>query len=311
MGAFREDNDAVHPPGISQCSTLQNQIENIRSTDDDLRKISEQEGSTPWHTNHMSTSIGSGLESLQNGLHVKSSNAQGTSFSPLLGRLRDSLRGACVSQSRYNTGIYIPEDKQHEILTEFNVYETLKLAGVASHEENLRTLVNQVLPTGLGLGSAEAIESRSRQKLFAILIMLGVPEIIGTFIRKDIWDTHLPLHRNLAKNRWECCDDINGNKVLKVVHFMDHTRDPHSYLEDLFEKYQWYMIAPVFDLGGPELIHYSLLKNTPLPFIDSLDSEEPARGGFGEVRRVRIHRAHHNLNVRDFILYRSPPEPSG
>ncbi|KAI0964733.1 kinase-like domain-containing protein [Xylaria arbuscula] len=304
MGIFLEDSDIGPLPEISQCSTLQTGTKDIRFTDDDVSKISGRESLMPWHTNHTSMSIRSSLELMQNVTNTEPSNSHGTSFLPPVERLRESLRGACVSQDRYNTRMYIPEDKQSEIITEYNVSATLKHATVTSHGEGLQSLVDQVIPPDLAPGSAQAIESRSRQKLFAILIMLGVPEKIHTFIRDNIWDSHLPLHRNLVEKRWECYDNVNGDKVLKIARFMDHIRDPHSHLEDLledlFEKYQWYMIAPVFDLSGPELMHYSLLKNTPLPFIeDRPGGEHPVRGGFGEVRRVRIHPAHHTLRSEE------------
>ncbi len=142
------------------------------------------------------------------------------------------------------------------------------------------------------------LTSSSRRKLFAILVMMGKHEKIVSFIQEGICDRHLPLQRNPDNCEWGYFETLGVDQVFKVVKcFKDGSW--RRYEIDLVDKYQWYFLSPVFQFNCPELIHYSLNKSIPLPFIaDISDEGSPFIGGFSDVRRVKIHPAHHDLKVR-------------
>ncbi|KAK9776856.1 putative Protein kinase domain-containing protein [Seiridium cardinale] len=140
--------------------------------------------------------------------------------------------------------------------------------------------------------------STSRRKLFAILIMLGIPDRIGLFIKENIWDIHLPFQKNSVTREWESHGPGGTMEPLVVPCFNDDAWQ--TPLADLFDTYQWYMLAPVFDMRHETMMHYLLHENTPLPFIKhSLNEAVVINGGFGEVRKVMIHPAHHNLQSKN------------
>ncbi|KAI0184908.1 kinase-like domain-containing protein [Xylaria flabelliformis] len=249
--------------------------------------------------------IGSGLGQIQINTspqlsiwHSISGNSSQDQLTPSpLKELQASLRKARMEEPKRYNRKYIPVDKQYELITRHIISEILSTMVVPIDGDDLKSVVDQILPYDSCSDPATALtRSPSRRRLFAILVMLGVPDKILSFIKENIWDNHLPFQRNPDTQRWECHDTIESNKLFEVACSEDDVWDPQ--LKDFFEVYQWYMIAPVFDMGGPELMHYTLHSNTPLPFIESdLGDEEPVNGGFGEVRRVHIHPSHHNSNA--------------
>ncbi|KAI1747487.1 kinase-like domain-containing protein [Xylaria castorea] len=295
------------PSGISQCSTAQGEAEESPLADRNASKWPEPELLTPLPASHVLKGIGSGLDSIRIStspepsirLSISGNSSQDQLVLSSLKKLQASLRSACLEEpTRYNRK-YIPVDKQCELITRDSVSEILITVGIPLNGDDLKSVVNQILPRYSCSGpTITPTRSPSRRKLFAILVMLGVPDKIFLFILEEIWDSHLPFQRNPDTQRWERHDTVDSDKLLEVACSKDDIWDPQ--LKDLFEVYQWYLTSPIFDMGGPELMHYSLHKNTPLPFIgDNPSDEQPVNGGFGEVRKVQIYPAHHTLTSKD------------
>jgi hypothetical protein len=140
----------------------------------------------------------------------------------------------------------------------------------------------------------------SRRRLFAILIMVGKAESICDFVSECIFDRHLPFtvdpeHKIM---KMTCKKGLELDDVCAFSSWSD--RDV-----DLFDLYQWQLLAPYFALSSkdkPKIHTYTLEGMRPLPFVvdPTLKEDEDsglAVGGFGEVRRVMIHKGHTNWPV--------------
>ena len=122
--------------------------------------------------------------------------------------------------------------------------------------------------------------------------MIKAPEKIVHFIQEGIWDDHLPFLENSNTGKLEYCDVYNTKRMLSVGSF-EISVWKHWQIE-LFDKYQWYFLSPVFEFDKAEMVHYSLDTRIKVPFIENERGEQTTiYGGFGEVRKVKIHHAHH------------------
>lgn len=196
---------------------------------------------------------------------------------------------------------FIPADKQHEIITVESISEILNETALRLDGEDIGSIVEEILPSGPDSNSATAqTASRSRRKIFGILLLAGIPEKIIAFIQKDIWDCDLPLTPS-SQLIWERRVDSSSGKPAPERWIRDATWN--SELELAFRNWQSIFLSPIFDMSGLALMHYRFLSDFPLPFTQAGPSELdlPPRyyGGRGhwDVLRVKIHPAHHNLLV--------------
>lgn len=126
----------------------------------------------------------------------------------------------------------------------------------------------------------------SARKIFAILVMMNNVGLIFKFLRANIKDKHLPFKMN------EDC-----SALLSAI---DPTMPPLMGFEDpwtvsAFYEKQWAFHIPYFALDPQtnRASHYRLDPQTIFPWIEYPSTKES--GGFGEVRRVRIHPDHHGF----------------
>ncbi|KAI1275939.1 kinase-like domain-containing protein [Xylaria sp. FL0933] len=288
--------------GISQCSTARDEAEELAVIDGDVNKFPEPELLAP--VNYVLKGVGAGLDSVSvdtdAGLSIqlpgsRSSSPDPIALSPIL-KLGNTLRDALVENQKDNRNTYIPLDKQRELITKASVLEILSTIGMLPNGDDPRSFLEQILPVDFGSNPGATRNSPpSRRKIFTILTMLGTPEMIFSFIRQGIWDSDLPFPRMFKSEAWESSDHSGSDEPPEVTRFKNDIKDPRA--RDLFEKYQWYLLSPVFDMSGPDLMHYPLYRKTPLPFIP--DDQARARGGFGEVRKVNIHPAHNSSTAKD------------
>lgn len=118
---------------------------------------------------------------------------------------------------------------------------------------------------------------------------MGKVEAIVDFLSEDIYDSNLPF---IFAEHQVCCK--KDRKPMKF--FRDGTKwKPHE--KDIFDKYQWEMMTPYFELsceGQKKVKRMPLEDRAALPFteVDSIAVES----GFSMVRKVKIHTAHYNAN---------------
>ncbi|GAP91823.1 putative protein kinase-like [Rosellinia necatrix] len=280
------------PSQMSQCSTAQDETEWQLATDRGAREWPEPEHPKPCAASLVLNGVGSGFGPIRINTDLGSPNwhsilrnsPQDRSKSRLK-KLDESLRQARVKEPESNR-YYIPTNKQCDLITRDSICEIMGADDA---------LMDQILPRSSGPNHEEArTASPSRRKLFAILVMIGVPGRILSFIQENIWDSDLPLQQNPHTHRWEPYNSINDENSLGVLPSKADIWSSHE--GDCFVNfYQWWLISPEFDLDGPELKHYHLHDQIPLPFVKGSLGKEKIDGGFAQVRRVCIHPAHHNL----------------
>lgn len=144
--------------------------------------------------------------------------------------------------------------------------------------------------------------SRSRKKLFAILVCINKAACILHFIQENLYDFHLPFYftDSHEEEAYVFSKAENGDEAR--VHCF--TRMGWSISDcEMFQKYQWGFLAPYFEIISDgkrkRPLHYVFEDREVLPFIEDSSKEnfgEPSMisGGYSEVWRVRIHPAHHS-----------------
>ncbi|KAH7161679.1 kinase-like domain-containing protein [Dactylonectria macrodidyma] len=149
--------------------------------------------------------------------------------------------------------------------------------------------------------SVKLDELGNRKQVFAILILMGKLEAIVDFINEGIDDNHLPfeLTREVV-GPWKRLmrRDYSG-KFQPISLFLTW----ESREIEAFESQQWKIHVPVFHMIEDKEKtppHWDFAKHIILPYTDS---EPVGRGGYGAVRKVKIHASHHNSPKGDAQLY--------
>lgn len=197
---------------------------------------------------------------------------------------------------------FIPLDKLDQILRKQAVKDELASWNEFHDEDTLEHTVSQILT----IRTVDDIQKNNHpneprvttkttlRKLFAILVLSGRARTILNLIKEGIYDIHLPFSRD---------SESKTLKVKKQPNNVAQNIDAFSKWElrdhDTFNMYQWHVQAPYFVFSRErrrKVRHYRLNGDVPLPFItdSTAPTNDAAYGGFGEVRRVRIHRAHFN-----------------
>lgn len=195
---------------------------------------------------------------------------------------------------------YIPINQQNRLITPDKVYEVMAATMKHANHGYIQHIVDQIYkPRKIGDQVAKGEKSStSRRKLFAILVMVDKPNEILSFIQEDIWDAHLPFRRTSNTVEWENDGILEVHQIPEIDRVVNYRLAWREV--DQFEMYQWYFLAPVFELNSPTMEHHKLTKNTPLPFTfmeEDPDISTYYDGGFGVVRKVRIHPAHYDSKV--------------
>lgn len=144
----------------------------------------------------------------------------------------------------------------------------------------------------------------SRRKIFAVLCCMNKAHAILSFIEENVSDRDLPLEFDdelsglvLRKKTDSKAHDMVNDKI---AFFRDANWSPRN-LES-FKDLQWRFLVPNFILSyeGQSSKHLNFKPSHILPFIEdspeaaSLSKSVALEGGFSFVRKVRIHKAHHN-----------------
>ncbi|KAF2440124.1 kinase-like protein [Karstenula rhodostoma CBS 690.94] len=138
---------------------------------------------------------------------------------------------------------------------------------------------------------------RTKRKIFAILGLMEKTAKVVPFIKHDICDHQLPfLIQEKLNGRFEV-NDRYGKRI-------DHDIFKRRNFFEGFHSHQWEVLAPYFELSlepNQKITHYDLNLYPGLPFIKneqmpSEGFEMDGQGGYAQVRRVKIHPAHHSLS---------------
>lgn len=196
---------------------------------------------------------------------------------------------ACINNC-LRTGEFLPYDQFDKFVARENVADVINSINDAQPHER-ESLIEFVMKDG--------------KKLFLILLLVARdPQSLYPLLRglqsQGITDKLLPI---------EICRDETTNLYIGTTtrddvearfDFFDEW-DMHD--RDLFEKYQWIFLAPVFD---GTTFHFHFHPKTTLPYLHKkeirsettlgqkvADEKQPVSSGFfGEVSRYEIHKAH-------------------
>jgi hypothetical protein len=212
-------------------------------------------------------------------------------YQPLLTLLRGSLRVSSGSDQKE----FLPIDKLEDIVTEVAVYRELRRHGHFTRrtDENLFSLASSICGVTYSARPNNSGIMRTRKRIFAILVLMERVDVIEAFIQEGRFDSHLPF--NIPRNFHDVYY-ISTNSGIRALAFSTLRLDERMN----FKKCQWQLLAPFFTLvSTPDTrpSHYVLEDSHILPFVYDDEEMQPPRwieGGYSEVRRVRIHHAHHS-----------------
>jgi len=138
-------------------------------------------------------------------------------------------------------------------------------------QEMVRKLLSEIRLEHYRIEELAHVVVPRAQKTFAILVLIGRPELILAFIEDD----------QLQPNSLD-------QKLPLQLHKLHAFLDDESAAFDFYRE-QWAFIAPVF---SPSSLPRTLEKKTVLPFTESSSLGE---GGFGMVHGIRIDPSHHSF----------------
>ncbi|OTB15860.1 hypothetical protein K445DRAFT_300642 [Daldinia sp. EC12] len=227
------------------------------------------------------------LTSYTGGIHTPTENSS---------RLDDELQNAIRKvPGRYHE--FIPLDEFDRIITRENIQKELQSnSAISSTTNDLSVWVDEVWNEVEYIDhETEQTMRTSRRKIFAVLVLLNVPERIMSFVGEDLWDRDLPFRTNIER-KWVCRTNRNEERIIKCLN------NPHEWNKrdsDSFGSHQWCVLSPVFDMTQGEVIFQPLHSRIPLPFVEEsgIDDGDVLGGGYGDVSRVLIHPAHYRLDT--------------
>jgi hypothetical protein len=200
--------------------------------------------------------------------------------------LYDGLRKGTTGS--FKETCYIPNDVFNNLFTREKISRAITAIFPELQNPEREKLIDQIDPP------SKIEQHETRKKLFAILIKMQIPRAIISFVKDGVSDRHLPFRTGPGDKWLEYRRDHASNQYYPITSFRN---DPIDVCE-LFVLYQWRFLAPFFHFTKTEAPHYSIQpRDIPLPFAEE-DPSIRKNGGFGQVCKVKIHQAHHDLGVR-------------
>ena len=134
-------------------------------------------------------------------------------------------------------------------------------------------------------------------RTLAVLILLDKLACISTFVSEGFTDSSLPIRDSHFQKGQE--------PTLETLRrcFKNWTKKEI----DTFMETQWAVLSPFFKKSVNDVSLYDFDSDTILPFTEDEHDGTPNRraGGYGVVRRVKIHRSHHDFD-QDPVRSRHP-----
>ncbi|SPO05435.1 uncharacterized protein DNG_08122 [Cephalotrichum gorgonifer] len=208
----------------------------------------------------------------------------------------DTLVFTSCSNHNGKDNRFLPFDKLDQIVTKERIYMELQSYFREWSVSQLEGYTSQIWGTSsVPVTRRNSVDERSRthtdqttrRKLFTILAYMKKLDLIPRFIKSEIYDRHLPFtfrydKEGAASVRFTLESTKSSTEVFRGWGY--------SCLEQ-FDTFQWRLLSPFFSLGSTPPLHYVLPDPTILPF--NKKSCRVSVGGFGEVEKITIHRAHY------------------
>ncbi|KAL7935691.1 kinase-like domain-containing protein [Trichoderma chlorosporum] len=220
-------------------------------------------------------------------VEVDTSATNGNTFNTNGGAYKsvtDRLRAAYVPDSHDdNNKKFIPRQQLEEICDK----QSVKTALIAAFPQKDITFYEKL---------SSAICHRCR-KIFAILALMNRIGLIEAFLEHPFCDNDLPLrstaHFDVLRSDTEGLDPFSN---------LPDGYDSYEIFETFIDK-QWHVLIPCFNaptVANTPFNVYDLPENTILPIENTSIKQYP--GGFGIVKKVKIHKEHNDFKNEYFAL---------
>jgi hypothetical protein len=173
---------------------------------------------------------------------------------------------------------YLPLDRLRQILSRNVVRKLMR--------QNFPRRAEEFVVAVLGPAHSDGTTNHpaaTRRRILAILVLIEKIYHLPDVIDKGLDDRSLPLTLTSVKKG----ADYTSRDESVEGHFPSwNSKTTHD-----FSINQHVIHAPFFKFPGEEVCCYELEHESTLPFVSDISRES---GGYGSVRRVEIHPAHHN-----------------
>ncbi|KXH50385.1 serine/threonine protein kinase [Colletotrichum simmondsii] len=218
--------------------------------------------------------------------------------------MSDAMFAASITSASEDKG-FLPLDALRRIVTPTAVQRLLGHAFPHFKPKVINSWVSSIS------GKPDEVKTQPRRrKIFAILILMEQVKLIEDFIKHNIDDSFLPLE--IKRNSRHKPVIQLQRKDGTVLSCLNHWRTKHI---NNFVQCQETICTPFFKLPGDDVHYYEITSKTILPF-EEYDLVQI--GGYGSVRKVRIHHAHysrdntskasHNLWSYNYTCFLIPPQ---
>ena len=201
---------------------------------------------------------------------------------------------------------FLPRLLLEGIITEETTLAELRNTFPTRGEHDLAEMARKVCGTDLSTSSRRQREPQQRfRQVFAILVKIDKVMCIEQFLdpKLGINDSDLPLERVRKEEGTQKPDLRRLNQKEKPIPCFARWR---SFYINSFYDCQWKLLLPFFSKSERGRVRFQqfhkriilpFTSNTPLDTnsIPSVATTRNGKGGFGEVRKVKIHRFHHNF----------------
>ncbi|KAF1833332.1 kinase-like protein [Decorospora gaudefroyi] len=212
--------------------------------------------------------------------------------------LQDRISEARV-KSLDKGNLYLPLDDLGTLITPESIQKELLGKGLKP-THNLPSIAEGVLKITPGKKPEDCTTTR---KIFATLVMMRKSDAIVHIQKEGIYDHDLPFQISNQPGVPVYRRKRKGKAPIPIRFFDEWEIDQ----KETFDQYQWQMTSPYFKLSyrpGKTVTHYILEPQVVLPFIEETHNDSSSgrsldiSGGTSTVRKLKIHRAHHNLSKR-------------
>lgn len=185
----------------------------------------------------------------------------------------------------------------HTILTSLSSYLSMKMC------RSIDSRSRSFLPRSQLATLAESFQIfEGARRTLAVLILLDKLAYVTVFISEGFKDSWLPVRKIDFQEDRPCFTKRTNSTIMAFKRcFKDWAaKDIEAFMET-----QWMALSPFFEKSANDISLYDFDSDAILPFMeDELDGTSPRRaGGYGIVRRVKIHSSHHDFD-QEQVCYR-------
>lgn len=191
-------------------------------------------------------------------------------------------------------GFFIPFSAIEKYVVEGTVRNVLVQGLVGNSERDIDLYTSAVVSSSRRLFTIVLITPNTELSLLADLLEEGISDHDLPFSRIDLTSTS-PTRNNryrLGKADHYLCKKKRGGHEDCVIKSLSSLGNVG--IVD-FCRYQWLVLAPIFEGSSNGIVHYNFEIRTVFPYVEDLEGVDCKIGGFSEVWSVRIHAAHQKL----------------